>query len=180
MNRESRLAALRAEHDRAVREFVERATAVVDARWLVPRATGKWTPAQEVRHIILTYEAFIRQLRERPPVSLRGTPLKRLVWRAIGMNSILWLKRIPVAVTAPRAVRPDVEERPAMQLIPEVQSRAADFDAAFQSAWHERPQPRLTHPYFGGVSLDQGIRILTVHTRHHAAFLPPLAKQKDQ
>lgn len=171
---DNRLVSLRAAHERAVREFVERAEAVGDSRWLVPRAEGKWTPAQEVRHLILTYTEFLRQLTERTPIRLRGTPVRRLVWRGIGLTSILWFRRIPVAVKAPREVRPEPEGRPASQLIPEMQTKVETFHAEFERAWRSRPRPRLAHPLFGGVSLDQGIRFLTVHTRHHAAFLPPV------
>lgn len=175
-----RLAQLTQNHDRAVREFVEKARAIGSERWLTPRAEGKWTPAQEVTHLILTYEAFVRQLTHGETIRLRGTPLKRMVWRAVGMTSILWFRKIPAAVNAPREVRPDPVDTPAAELIPRLEERVATFENAFARAWRHDPQRRLMHPLFGYVSLDQGIRFLTVHTRHHAAFLPvtplPIAK----
>jgi hypothetical protein len=30
----------------------------------------------------------------------------------------------------------------------------------------------MTHPLFGTVGLDRAIRLIAIHTRHHAAFLP--------
>jgi hypothetical protein len=171
---ERRRQALTAEHTRAVAEFMSRARAVDAVQWITPRAAGKWTPSQEVRHLILTYSVFLRQLAGENPIRLRGTPMKRLVWRAIGLTSILWFKRIPVAVNAPREVRPDAELRPAEQLIPELESLIATFGRAFDEAWRAPRSHQLTHPLFGALSLDQGVRILTVHTRHHAAFLPRL------
>ena len=162
-----------ADHDRAVREFVDRARAVHAARWLTPRAEGKWSPAQEVRHVTLTYAEFVRQLQGQSPIRLRGGLYTRIMSRAIGLTSILWLKKIPVAVRAPREVRPDSETRTADELLPELEARTAAFSRVFADAWNAKPRPRIQHPLFGRVSLATGIRFLAVHTRHHAAFLPP-------
>lgn len=178
--RHRRLALLTQRHDRAVREFVEKARAIGSERWLTPRAEGKWTPAQEVMHLILTYEAFVRQLSHGTTIRLRGTRVQRMIWRAVGMTSILWFKKIPAAVNAPREVRPDPVDTPAAELIPRMEELVAAFESTFARVWRDDPGRRLMHPLFGYVSLDQGIRFLTVHTRHHAAFLPvtpsPLAK----
>jgi len=167
------LASLTQNHDRAVREFVDKARAIDATRWLTPRAEGKWTPAQEARHIILTYEEFVRQLHGSSPIRLRGGLYTRFVSRAIGLTSILWFGKIPVAVRAPREIRPEPDTRPSAELLAELESRTADFTQLFVDAWHQTPRPRVQHPLFGRVSLATGIRFLAVHTRHHAAFLPP-------
>jgi len=168
-----------AEHDAAVREYVERARAIDAARWVSPRGEGKWTPAQETQHLILTYQEFLRQMLEGTPIRLRGNPFQRLVWRAVGLTSMLWFRRVPVAVRTVREVRPDEAQIPAATLIPALESRVATFHDTFEHKWNEGSM-RLTHPYMGSVSLDQGIRFLTVHTRHHAAFLPPLPGRTPQ
>lgn len=169
---EQRLGALLTDHIDAVREFVERANAVSGPKWLTPRAEGKWTPAQETKHVILAYEAFVRQLTVGTPMRLRGNALKRRVWRLIGLTSILWRKRIPVAVNAPREVRPEPITSGPDELLPELRRRAEEFDLAFAHAWRHEPRRRMSHYMFGTISLDQGIRLVSVHTRHHAAFLP--------
>lgn len=168
-----RLKALTDDHDRAVREFVDRARAIDAACWVTPRAEGKWTPAQEVRHIILTYEEFVRQLNGQSPIRLRGGTYTRVLSRAIGLTSILWFGKIPVAVRAPREIRPDPETRASSELLAELEQRTATFNQVFEDAWKCTPRPRIQHPLFGKVSLATGIRFLAVHTRHHAAFLPP-------
>src|SRR4051812_415717 len=169
---DGRFDTLTGEHDRAVREFIAKARAIDSERWVTPRAEGKWTPAQEVRHIILCYAEFLRQLNGGTPIRLRGGLYTRVVSRAIGLTSILWFKRIPVAVRAPREIRPEPENTPAAELLAELQRELSAFAATFERAWLETPRPRMQHPLFGRVSLDTGIRFLTVHTRHHAAFLP--------
>ena len=173
---ERRLETLLTDHVHAVREFVDRANAVAKPQWLVPRAEGKWTPAQETKHVILAYEAFLRQLTEGTPMRLRGNALKRRIWRLIGLNAILWRKRIPVAVKAPREARPEFITSGPDELLPELRRRAEAFDVAFAHAWRNEPKRRMTHYMFGALSLDQGIRLVSVHTRHHAAFLPQPAK----
>jgi DinB family protein len=171
--REKRLEALLRDHRAAVREFVDRANAITDSRWLVPRGEGKWTPAQETKHLILAYEAFSRDLRGEKGMSLRGTPFRRLVWRIVGLTSILWRERIPIAVRAPREARPDWEAAPRAELVPRLEACADEFNALFTSAWRTNPRRRVTHPFFGTLSLEHSIRMNSVHTRHHAAFLPP-------
>jgi hypothetical protein len=169
--RERRLQALLLDHQAAVREFVNGALALPEAAWLVPRAEGKWTPAQETRHLVLTFDAFTRDLSGERRMGLRGTAWRRLLWRAVGLSQILWRRRIPVAVRAPREARPEWEETPREVLLAELRERAARFDALFAESWRHDPQRRVRHPFFGGLSLDHAIRLSSVHTRHHAAFL---------
>jgi hypothetical protein len=161
------------DHRAAVQEFLAKADAVNDAQWFTPRAEGKWTPAQEVRHVILAYETMNRDLGGGTPMALIGTPFKRRIWRVFGLWQILWRKRIPVPVRAPREVRPPEEAGRAAELLPVLKERAESFDRTFVRMWKTSPEHRVTHAYFGGLSLEQAISVATVHTRHHAAFLPP-------
>ena len=167
------------DHRAAVREFIEKAAALSPAQWLTPRAAGKWTPAQETRHIMLAYDAFRRDLEGLTTVRLRGTPLRRQIWRWIGLTFILWRNRIPVAVKAPREARPESESTAPDELLPALQRCADAFDAELAHTWRTEPRRRVTHPMFGALSLDHAIRLLSVHTRHHAAFLPMRTQLKE-
>ena len=51
-----------AEHRAAIEAFARTAESVDPAVWNLPRAEGKWTPAQVVQHLILSYEAGLREL----------------------------------------------------------------------------------------------------------------------
>ncbi len=169
--RERRLKELRSDHDDAVGEFVERARAIPDSRWLVPRAEGKWTPAQESRHLVLYYEAFSADLRGERKMTLKGTPLKRFKWRLLGLPQILWRKRIPVAVRAVREVSPAWDETPRERMLSLLAERAREFDALFVDTWRGDPRRTVRHPWFGDLTLDEAMQMSSVHTRHHAAFL---------
>ncbi|MEX2177172.1 MAG: DinB family protein [Gemmatimonadaceae bacterium] len=168
---ERQLAHLLADHQAAVREFVDRANALPGERWLLPRAEGKWTPAQETRHLILFYEALAGDLRNERQMRVYGTPFKRRIWRWFALTQILWRKRIPVAVRAPREARPEGEDAPRHELLALFQDRAGQFDDLLAENWRQRPDHRVMHPWFGGLTLDHAARLSSVHTRHHAAFL---------
>lgn len=121
---------------------------------------------------MLAYEAFIRDLEGGAPLRLRGTALKRRLWRWVGLSSILWRQRIPVAARAPFETRPEWETAAADDLLPKVQRLADHFHSVFARTWRTEPRRRVTHPMFGLLTLDHAIRLLSVHTRHHAALLP--------
>ena len=160
------------DHQAAVRGFIHRAQTLAGDQWLRPRAAGKWTPAQETRHVILTYEAFMRDLNDVERIRLRGTRFRRFIWKAIGLTAILWKGRIIRAVRAPRVTTPEVESAPASELLPALQECATRFESVFSEKWVREPERRISHPFFGLITLDQSIRLAAVHTRHHAALLP--------
>jgi hypothetical protein len=173
MNRAVRLDALLTDHRAAVEEFFHLAAQVTSARWNTPRADGKWTPAQEVKHVILAYEAFTRDLEGGTPMRLAGTPLKRVLWRVIGLGSILWRRKIPRGARAPRESRPAEGDHDQQSLLNEFRERTNRFEAIFRETWERNPGKTVTHPYFGSLDLVDSMKMCTVHTRHHAAVLPP-------
>lgn len=162
-----------AEHARAVDEFFHRAAQVTSARWETPRAENKWTPSQEVKHVVLAYEAFRRELTGGAGMRLYGNPVKRAIWRAIGLTSVLWRKKLPRGARAPREIRPPDGPYDQAALLAEFRERTAEFEAAYRRVLSEQPSKRVSHPYFGAVDLVKAIKLATVHTRHHAAVLPP-------
>lgn len=171
MSSEATLDRLISDHHAAVAEFFERANAVAPSRWDVPRGPGKWTPGQEVKHVTLAYEALTRDLRDGVPMRLIGNWWKRIIWRAIGLTSILHFKRIPAAARAPRESRPSEDSGSARELLDVLRARVDEFERVYRETWRAAPNRRVTHPYFGAVSLRQSITMVSVHTRHHAAFL---------
>jgi len=167
-----RLEQLTRVHRAAVDDFTSRARALDDETWFTPRAAGKWTPAQEARHLVLTYRAFIDDLRGERRLALKGTWWHRRIWRLFGLSVIKYAGRIPRAVRAPREVRPQAENTPRDALLLELASEVDSFERMFARVWSETPAHTVTHPFFGALSLEDSITVATVHTRHHARFLP--------
>lgn len=167
------LAPLLADHRAAVEEFFHRAAQVTSARWDTPRADGKWSPAQEVKHVALAYDAFTGELDGSGQMRLVGTPLKRLLWRAIGLTSVLWLKKLPRGARAPREIRPPEGPHDQHELLAELRESTEKFEQVFRETWERNAAKTVNHPYFGALDLVDSIRMVTVHTRHHAAVLPP-------
>lgn len=171
--RPEQLAALLEDHSAAVEEFFHRAAQVTSARWNAARADGKWSPAQEVKHVILAYEAFIAELEGGAGLKLVGTPLKRALWRLLGLGSVLLRKRLPRGARSPREIRPPEGPYDQVELLADLRERAARFEATYRAIVASNPEKRMTHPYFGALDLVDALKLVAVHTRHHAAVLPP-------
>lgn len=159
------------DHHSAIVSFLMVAAAVPDDRWTVPRAEGKWTPAEELEHIALSYEAFARDLRGGEPMRLIGKRWQRFIWRAVAMRRIIKSGRMPRAVSAPREVRPTGAPVSREAAMARVERASSDFERVFEAVWRDSPQRKVTHPYFGWMSLGDAARLVSVHTAHHTRFL---------
>jgi hypothetical protein len=175
MSHDGEFAQLMADHRAAVQEFADKAKTVTSSSWFTPRAEGKWTPAEETRHLVLTYEALTRDLLEGKTMRLRGTPWKRRLWRVIGLWAVLWRKRLIMGVSAPRELRPVPERVSRDKLLPLFLQRVAEFEAAVEFTRAKDPHRTLTHPMMGALTLSQSLTLCAVHARHHAKFLPSVA-----
>jgi hypothetical protein len=162
---------LLASHRLAVDEFLAATEQVAPARWNTPRGAGKWTPGQEVTHVVLVCEALTRDLRGEAQMRLVGSPWKRFFWRAIGLTSILHLRTLPRGARAPREARPPDVPAERGSLVVRLRACVNEFESVFADAWRTTPGKRMTHPYFDTISLRQSITVSEVHLRHHAAFL---------
>ncbi len=161
---------LAGDHGAAVREFVTLASSLPADRWDRPRAPGKWTPAQETKHLTLGYAAFVRDLNGEGTLRLRGRRWQRLLWRWRILPRILSTGRL-LAAPAPREVRPPDHPGERPSLLAELQDTVATFEVRVLETSRSAPRRRVTHPYFNGLSLEQLLRLSAAHVRHHAAFL---------
>lgn len=175
MTRDETFRTLLTDHRAAVREFSDKANALTSNQWFVPRGEGKWTPAQETRHLIMAYEALARDLLEGKTLRLRGTPWKRRLWRLIGLWTVLWRNRLVMGVTAPRELRPPTESGSRDKLVALLNQRVAEFEAAVEFTRAKDPGRAITHPMMGALTLAHSLKFCAVHARHHANFLPSVA-----
>ena len=152
------------------REFVACMALVPDAAWATPRATGKWSPAQESEHITLAHEVFAAQLAGGPPMAVVVSGWQRLALHWIVMPWILRTGRFPRA-RSPREARPSREPLPRVALSARLERAALAIRADLERRGRDACTHRLDHPYFGTMTAVQVLRLTEVHTRHHLVTL---------
>ena len=155
--------------ERAAADFRARAERVPPALWDRPRREGKWSPAEETEHIVLSHELFCSQLRGGPAMRVVATGWRLILLRLLILPYILRTGRFPRA-RAPRESRPVVTGAGREELLGRL-DRAVH--GAIEIVRRDGTSvPRLRHPYFGMLTVTQAVRLSTVHTRHHLANLP--------
>ncbi|HVE77948.1 MAG TPA: DinB family protein [Gemmatimonadaceae bacterium] len=159
------------EHRAAVEAFAAAAAAIPPARWREPRAPGKWSPAQETEHVLLAYEASAADLAGGEPVRRQLPWWRTVALRWLVLPRILRTGRFPPRAPAPRVFRPRAERGAQAEHIALLRQQATAFEAALVAALAATPARRVEHPYFGKMALPRVLRLLTVHTLHHARVL---------
>lgn len=155
----------------AVASFQSAALAIPADAWHSPIATGKWSAAQHVEHIARAYDAAVRDLVDGAPMRLIGTPRQRRLWRLLGLSAVRFLRRLPRGAPAPREIRPIGDSaRSRTSLLAELDEHVRAFEVAVESNAANRSRG-FVHPYFGGLSMTDGLRVAIVHTRHHERAL---------
>lgn len=142
-----------------------------ESSWIEPRAPGKWSPAELTQHLILTYEALATELSGGPSIRVRVKGWRQLVLRVFVLPRFLKHGIVPPGVRSPKEIAPAAgdPDRPAALTRLEAASRTFEDLAA----GGERSGARgVTHPFFGRLSLAQGVRFAEVHLRHHTSQLP--------
>jgi hypothetical protein len=162
----------RMRHAEAVTAFGRRAEEVTDKDWMRAPAEGKWSPAHIMVHLTLSFEAFDTDLRGGPPMNMRLTGVKRVIARLVYMQRILRTGRFPAGAPAPREIRPPLELRPRPECLRRFYEAAAQLEKTIAKVSAERPNVRVTHPYFGKVGLTAAVKLSARHIEHHVKQLP--------
>ncbi len=155
----------------AVDEFMLVVESVPASGWATKAAPERWTAAQQVNHIVLSYRAIVHDVRDGRHAHLIGTPAQRRRWRWLGLSQVLYLGHLPHGAPAPREIRPPDYSPDRVTLLRELRSALDDFERTMRGAARDRAGHRVAHPYFGWISLRQAVRVCEVHTRHHTAAL---------
>jgi DinB superfamily len=160
-------ALLLTKHSEAVEGFRRAADHLTGERWLRPLAPGKWTPAEVTSHVTQAYRVVCGELAGKPGMRLVGSRFRRLILRLTVLPRLLAGQAFPPGVRAPRETRPvDIITDPGEAL-----SKLEEWAHALEhqlTGLASSDRACLSHAYFGPLSARQGIRLLTVHTRHHA------------
>ncbi|CAN5780077.1 hypothetical protein BH23GEM3_BH23GEM3_03610 [soil metagenome] len=163
-------------HESAAEALARSADAVPAGRWFAGPAPGKWSPSEVVQHLILAYEVLLRDLNGGPGMAVRTSAWQRLLLRFVVRPRLLAGGAFRKGVPAPREVRPAEATEGQELAIARFRARAGEFQRALEAARAERPRTRLTHAYFGALSLEEALRFCARHIRHHQ---PQLSSPSD-
>ena len=136
-------------------------------RWLVPRAEGKWTPAEIVEHLNLVYDTLLRELATGEGMKVRTKWWQRVMLRLRLLPKLLRDGRFPKGARAPRETRPAAGNPDQQTAVSGFRERAARFESSAADAIASRKRVRLTHAYFGRSNVAEGVLLCTRHLEHH-------------
>lgn len=150
-----------------LRQELEDATLSASAGELSPTPAGKWSPAQILEHLLLTYKTTNRGLencREQETPLARRATLKDRVATVLVVN----FGYIPNGRKAPERAMPrglplnEVREG----LVPELRKMASALDEC-ERKFGMRTKI-MDHPFLGPLTAEEWRKFHWVHGRHHA------------
>lgn len=158
-------------HQEAIRTYLARAGSLPDSGWIAPRAPGKWSPAELTQHLILTYEALVAELSGGPGIRVRFKGWRLLTLRLFVLPRFLKHGIVPPGVRAPKEIAPAAGDPDRAGALARLQAASRTFEDLACDR-ERRVGTGVTHPFFGRLSLAQGVRFAEVHLRHHTGQLP--------
>ncbi|HVR96801.1 MAG TPA: DinB family protein [Thermoanaerobaculia bacterium] len=159
-------------HRAAVADFASAASAIEPDAWTRPRAEGKWTPAEIVEHLALSYAALLGEIEGKTPLRIHTPLWRQWLLRAVYLPRLVAGKPFPAGIKAPREIRPAASGTQ-QDAVARFRDLAARFEEAADAVRVQKPKQRLTHPFFGAIPLDRMVGLSAAHTRHHQRQLSP-------
>jgi hypothetical protein len=160
-----------AAYAQAAAEFRACAERIPSAGWEEPRSAGKWSPAEETEHIVLSHELFLSQLHGGPPMRAITTGWKRAALHWLVLPFILGTGRFPRGARAPRESRPVGVGAGREELLLRLDRAVHGVIDTVQRDEARLATQRLLHPYFGRMRIPQVVELSTLHTKHHATSM---------
>lgn len=153
------------DHRRALDSVLRTASNVPADAWNHAPAEGKWSPAQVVEHLRMTYTTIRAELggREGFRIRLSWLQLKLVRWRFLA--AITREGRFPPGTPAVREVRPGPGPYDREQLLAQLRSEGEAFEQEIRAA--SASGRLLSHPFLGKLTIDEGLALVTHHLRHH-------------
>lgn len=160
-------------HRRVLEGFLAVAERIDAEAWNVPAAEGKWSPAQVVDHLRVTYVVVRQELAGGQGARVRTPWWRRLVLRRLFLPRILESGRFPKGVPAVREIRPGPGPFDRRDLLAALRREGEGFLADAEAA---ATRAGITHPFLGRLGVGEGVRFTAQHLRHHQAQLPGAAR----
>jgi hypothetical protein len=166
----------RDEHHRAVERFAAAALRLEAPAWTAPWRPGAWSSAEITQHVIQSYEIAERELSGGAGAKPRVGPVVSTVLRWVLLPHVLFHRNLPRA-KAPVETDPSGYPGDPSEAIEALRSCAATFEMRVLDPMLPRDR-RLRHPYFGPLGPVQALRLLSLHTEHHARQVEVVAARK--
>jgi hypothetical protein len=148
-------------------DIIARARAIPPDKWTVPRAPGKWSPAQVVEHVTKSYEVH-RQLLV-IPVTLSPVELvKAWVARTFFLPGLFGAGDFTQeGLKSPVNILPSDLPPPPQELLPRFEASSVGLEADLNQAI-AAARGKIVHPIFGGLPPADLLQFVAIHGKHHA------------
>ena len=154
---------------RAAADFKTAALRVSDSLWNVPRAPGKWSPAQVTDHVGLSTRVAHDFMDEKP--NMGNLPFfLRPVLRYFFMRPVL-KKGFPKKGKGPSIFAPAHDPMPRDQLCARIDTEVAALEADAR-AMVNSGKVEFTHSFFGRMAVSDYVQFNALHFDHHREQLP--------
>lgn len=125
-----------------------------------PEISG-WSVAEQIDHVIKVITSVLKRIADDPApldkgINMLGRVILLAGWIPRGKG------RSPKNVFAERAARADLLA---------ALNRIREQIDALTSAQIARREPTVPHPFFGGLTSEQALRFIVIHTVHHLKII---------
>ncbi len=135
------------------------------AAWTTPRAPGKWSPSQIVEHVARSLDESANMAAGRPSTFPKLPALVHPIVRSLLFKRVLRKAAFPKAKTN-KAMNPASGPATPAEGRTRLETAHRRFDEACrQTASHGE---RLRTTIFGAVLVEDYVRFMELHTRHHS------------
>jgi hypothetical protein len=137
--------------------------------WTASRAPGKWSPSQIVEHVARALEESANAAAGRPTKFPKLPAVLRPVVRSLLFRRVLKKAAFPKAKTN-KAMNPACGPATPAEGRARLEAAHKEFDEACRQLASRGERMRTTT--FGAVGVEDYVRFMELHTRHHAKQMP--------
>ena len=152
----------------AVAEFLQTARLVSPEKWRVPRAEGKWSPAQVTEHLAKTYEESQSLIAGSSTIPAFPRLLRPVAGAAVRWT-ILRTGRFPKG-KAPAPFQPSASPPAQAILCARLQEASNVFEQSAEAA-DRGGLATFEHPFFGKFGVTEYVQLQAYHSVHHRSQL---------